>query len=102
TVNIQTGMKNLSSQDLAACIESEHAKPGDFVYFQVQDTGCGIAQAMQQKLFEPFVTTKFMGRGLGLSAVRGIVRTQHGAILLSSEEGKGTTITVFFPVDNKT
>jgi len=101
TVHIETGTQSLVSQDLEACIESEHAKPGDFIYLQVQDTGCGIAKNMQEKIFDPFVTTKFMGRGLGLSAVRGIVGSQHGVILLSSEEGKGTTITVFFPVDSQ-
>jgi PAS domain S-box-containing protein len=100
TVHVETGSQSLASQDLEACIEHEYAKPGDFIYLRIQDTGCGIADAMQEKIFEPFVTSKFMGRGLGLSAARGIVRAQHGAISLISEEGKGTTITVFFPVDN--
>ncbi|WP_038247711.1 two-component system sensor histidine kinase NtrB [Ghiorsea bivora] len=100
TVRTSTGSQVLKAQDLKLCIESEQSSPGSYIYLRIQDTGCGIAKAMQEKIFEPFITTKFMGRGLGLSAVRGIVRSQHGAILLESEEGKGTTITVFFPVDN--
>ncbi|MDQ7001502.1 MAG: ATP-binding protein, partial [Ghiorsea sp.] len=101
-VNISTGSQALKTQDLKQCFEHEQAIQGDYVYLRIQDTSCGIPQAMQQKIFEPFVTTKFMGRGLGLSAVRGIVRSHHGAIALESEEGKGTTFTVFFPIDNKT
>lgn len=101
-VNISTGSQTLKTQDLKQCIEQEQAIQGDYVYLRIQDTSCGIPQAMQQKIFEPFVTTKFMGRGLGLSAVRGIVRSHHGAIALESAENKGTTFTIFFPIDNKT
>jgi len=101
TVHITTGSQILQAQDLKLCIESEQTSPGTHIYLRIQDTGCGISQTLQEKMFEPFVTSKFMGRGLGLSAVRGIVRSQHGAILLESEEGKGTTITVFFPIDKQ-
>jgi signal transduction histidine kinase len=48
-------------------------------------------------LFEPFYTTKFMGRGLGMSVVLGIVRVHGGAILLESEAGRGTVVRVLFP-----
>ena len=101
TVHITTGSQVLKAQDLKSCVESEQASPGPHIFLRIQDTGCGISQDMQKKILEPFVTSKFMGRGLGLSAVRGIVRSHHGSILLESEEGKGTTITVFFPIDKQ-
>ncbi|MDQ7004158.1 MAG: PAS domain S-box protein [Ghiorsea sp.] len=99
SVYITTGCQTLQTSDLKLCVDSEQATHGKHVFLRIQDTGCGISEEMYKKVFEPFVTTKFMGRGLGLSAVRGIVRAHQGAILLKSEKGQGTTITVFFPVD---
>jgi len=54
--------------------------------------------AWQPRIFEPFFTTKFPGRGLGLAAVMGIVRGHRGAIELESQPGKGTSISLFLPV----
>ena len=99
-VLVQTGCKAMQKDDFKDCLDSEDIKAGDYVFLRVIDEGCGISREMQQRIFEPFVTTKFTGRGLGLSAVRGIVRSHHGVIRLQSTEGKGTTITIFFPVDS--
>jgi CheY-like chemotaxis protein len=52
----------------------------------------------KQRLFEPFYTTKFIGRGLGMSAVRGIILSHGGALQLSSQQGQGTTFKVYLPV----
>jgi hypothetical protein len=51
----------------------------------------------QRRMFDPFFTTKAVGRGLGMSAILGIVRRHHGAIIVDSAPGCGTTITVLFP-----
>lgn len=61
------------------------------------DNGNGMDQETIMRMFDPFFSTKFVGRGLGLAIVSGIIRTCHGAILVSSEAGTGTTIQVLMP-----
>ncbi len=64
---------------------------------EVSDTGSGISKEVLPKVFEPFYSTKFQGRGLGLPAAQGIVRGLKGKIQIDSEEGKGTTVTIRIP-----
>jgi signal transduction histidine kinase/CheY-like chemotaxis protein len=85
-----------TSQILRAGLEEE-LPGGQYVFFEVSDTGCGMDAATLEKVFDPFFTTKFTGRGLGMSAVLGIVRGHNGAIKISSEVGKGTTFRALFP-----
>ncbi len=72
--------------------------PGSYACLEVTDTGCGMGKETQKRIFEPFYTTKFTGRGLGMSAIRGIVKSHSGALLLTSTPGIGTTFKVYFPV----
>jgi CheY-like chemotaxis protein len=74
---------------------------GDYVYVEVSDTGSGMSPEIRMKIFEPFYTTKFTGRGLGLSAVFGIVSAHGGAIGLETAEGRGATFRVLLPVPAK-
>jgi signal transduction histidine kinase len=76
-------------------------KAGEYVVLEVRDTGCGIPEAIRDRVFDPFFTTKFVGRGLGLSAVQGIVRAHHGTIRLTSGEHQGTRVEVMFPAIEK-
>jgi len=71
--------------------------PGEFVRMEMADTGCGINPEMESRIYDPFYTTKASGRGLGLAAVRGIVRGHGGSIFFKSEIGQGTTFTVLLP-----
>jgi len=66
-------------------------------FIEVADSGCGMDEETQQRVFEPFFSTKFTGRGLGLPAVQGIVRMHGGTIDLTSVPDEGTTVRIVFP-----
>ena len=74
-----------------------HLPAGDYVRLEVSDTGSGMTEEVQAKVFEPFFSTKFAGRGLGLAVAQRIVRDHGGAITLTSVPGHGTTFEVFLP-----
>jgi len=71
---------------------------GDYIMIHVHDTGCGIAQKDQASVYDPFFTSKTRGAGLGLTMVHQIVMNHNGEIEIQSQEGKGTQVTVSFPV----
>ncbi len=86
-----------TSEDLSEMEFSEGLMPGQYAALTVTDTGSGMDDATRKKIFEPFYTTKFTGRGLGMAAVVGIVRAHGGAIRIETEVGQGSSISVFFP-----
>ena len=65
---------------------------------EIKDAGCGIADDDIDKLFDPFFTSKFTGRGLGLPVILGIVKAHNGVIAVESEIGRGSTFRVYIPV----
>ena len=71
--------------------------PTDQVVLEVADNGCGMEIETQRRMFEPFFSTKFAGRGLGMAAVLGIVRGHRGAIGLETQPGKGTALRIYLP-----
>lgn len=81
---------------LADAWMGEGPGPGPFVVLAVQDNGRGMDEATRQRIFEPFFTTKSTGRGLGLSAVIGIVKGFGGALTVQSELRRGTLFTIAF------
>ena len=70
---------------------------GHYICLEVTDSGCGMDEETRRRIFEPFYTTKFTGRGLGMSALLGIITAHKGALQLSSEPGNGTTFKVYLP-----
>jgi PAS domain S-box-containing protein len=70
---------------------------GDYVLLEVSDTGCGMTSEVKDRIFDPFFSTKFIGRGLGLASVQGIVRRAGGAIYIVSSPGKGSRFEVWLP-----
>jgi PAS domain S-box-containing protein len=73
-------------------------KSSAYASMDVTDTGCGIEETDMEKLFDPFFSSKFTGRGMGLAVVLGIVRAHGGAITVESTPGKGSSFRVFLPV----
>lgn len=73
----------------------------DHIQISFIDSGCGIPAEYVEKIFEPFYTTKERGTGLGLAITRQIIERHHGQINITSEPGKGTTVTVTLPFDHE-
>lgn len=95
-LKIETANRRLVDADVSGI---EGAKPGDYIVIVVSDTGFGMPPDVAAKAFDPFFTTKPVGKGtgLGLSQVYGFVKQSGGHIVVRSELGKGTSITMFLP-----
>ncbi len=96
-VAVRTGTVPVDRTWFAGAYLAPDLPEGEYVFLEVEDTGAGIPPELLPKIFDPFFSTKFTGRGLGLAAVAGIVRAHHGAIRVSSQPGRGTTFRIVFP-----
>lgn len=97
-VDLQLFSRHCSRSFLDNCLSGRNVQPGQYVCLEVSDTGCGLGTEEQARVFDPFYTTKFVGRGLGLSAVLGIARGHGGVVCLKSRLGQGSTFSIFLPV----
>jgi PAS domain S-box-containing protein len=101
TIEVRVGSVVCDPGDLAKCVLGQDLPGGSYACVEVSDTGCGMTPEVQERIFEPFFSTKRKGRGLGLAAVLGIVRGHRGALEVVSSPGRGATIRVFFPMTSR-
>ena len=98
TVSVRTGVQYVNGAYLRnASGFLDEMEEGQYVTLEVQDDGCGMDEEIKSRIFDPFFTTKFTGRGLGLAAVRGIIRRHKGGLQMHSAPGEGTTFKVWLP-----
>jgi signal transduction histidine kinase/ActR/RegA family two-component response regulator len=98
TVRVATYLREFGPSEL-----NEAANPvsaGGYVVLEVRDAGSGMSESVRKRMFDPFFTTRFEGRGLGLASVLGIIRALSGTLLVDSQEGTGTRVRVLLkPVE---
>lgn len=97
TVSVSTYLEEVSQNQSTSHLWNQALPAGHYICLVVQDYGKGMAEATQRRIFEPFFTTKLTGRGLGLAAVLGIVRSHGGDIKVNSQLRIGTTFQVWLP-----
>jgi two-component system cell cycle sensor histidine kinase/response regulator CckA len=94
---VTIGQRSFLAQELAHAEPPRLAHDGEFAFIEVVDDGAGIAPAHLARVFDPFFSTKFIGRGLGLSITRGLMRQLGGLVSLTSMPGRGTRVLLLLP-----
>ncbi len=96
-IEVSTGTEYVVEPQEEWIFGTQEALPGNFFYVVIKDSGTGIDPRVAKKLFDPFFSTKFIGRGLGLCAVLGIVRGHGGFIGVKNLKQGGSLFKVYFP-----
>ena len=99
-VMIRTGVKDLTRIDLKNWTAGDELSPGSHVFCEIRDSGCGMESHTVARMFEPFLSTKFAGRGLGMSAALGIVKSHGGAFMVESQPDQGTVVSFWLPAQS--
>ena len=98
TVHVSLSRTEIKKMPMEKDLFGKTIPAGGYLCLEVTDNGCGMDDECMRRIFEPFYTTKFTGRGLGMSAVLGIVSAHRGAIQLTSQPGQGTSFKIYLPV----
>jgi PAS domain S-box-containing protein len=96
-VRVALAIISITAEHAVRDHQGKEIPPGSYACLEVTDNGCGMDNETRQRIFEPFYTTKFTGRGLGMSAVLGIIMSHNGALQLFTQQGQGTTFKVYLP-----
>ncbi len=100
-IRISVDKAQFTQEQMIGCVYRDLPAAGEYIVLTVRDNGKGIPPEVLVRIFEPFYTTKFTGRGLGLAAVLGIVHNHSGAISVQSVVGTGTTFEVRLPASRR-
>ncbi len=95
-VRVSTELRQLTPEEVLQTVSGRFPVEKPYVVLSVSDTGCGMSADMQARIFEPFYSSKGSSRGMGLSAVIGIINTHGGHLLLQSAENRGSEFKVLF------
>jgi len=98
-VRVRAGEVDVDPMALDLYYLGDQVAAGRYAFIEVVDNGCGMDTGTQVRMFEPFFSTKFAGRGLGLPAVLGIVRAHGGTLNIYSEPDRGTRVRVLLPLE---
>jgi len=97
-ITVETGEESIDRAMLERMTFGGNVSAGRYVFIDVADNGVGMNERTMTRMFDPFFSTKDQGRGLGMAAVRGIVRSHRAALRVTSAEGQGTRFRVWFPL----
>jgi two-component system cell cycle sensor histidine kinase/response regulator CckA len=97
-IEVTTRVTTVDEAWLAEASTGQQLAPGPYVCLEIADNGPGLDRATRARIFDPFFSTKGSGRGLGLAAALGILRSHHGALHVASEPGRGAKFTLAFPI----
>ncbi len=97
-VEIATGIEQLAGTKLNALMPVVQRTSGAFAFLRVTDSGGGLSPDVEPRLFDPYTSTKGIGRGMGLPVALGIASAHHGGLVFESRPGKGCTATLYLPL----
>jgi signal transduction histidine kinase len=101
SVTVRLGQRAFLARELDRAEPPEHVHDGVFAFLEVEDHGSGISAAHLSRVFDPFFSTKFIGRGLGLSMTRGLMRQMGGVITIASTPGQSTRVRLLLPAADR-